>query len=72
MDDLLVSLYSIYIHAHAPGVTYCVHIITDGSVDVSLHLAWLVKRCVRRLRMLMPAAAVISGWRAYIHIIASC
>ena len=43
MDDLLVSLYSVYIHAHTPGVTYCVHIITDGSIEES-HVAWLAKR----------------------------
>ena len=44
VDDLLVSLYSVYIHAHTPGVTYCVHIITDGSIEES-HVAWLAKRC---------------------------
>ena len=43
MDDLLVSLYSVYIHAHTLGVTYCLHIITDGSVEES-HLAWMQKR----------------------------
>ena len=42
-DDLLVSLYSAYTHAHTAGVTYCVHVITDGSIEVS-HLAWLAKR----------------------------
>ncbi len=43
VDDLLVSLYSVYIHAHTPGVTYCLHIITDGSIEEP-HVAWLAKR----------------------------
>lgn len=49
MDDLLVSLYSVYTHAHTPGVTYCVHIITDGSIEVS-HVAWLANRWVADCR----------------------